>query len=692
MKLTALPSIVAAGAMALFGAPANAQSQPVPTPSTSAAPAAMAAPAPAAAAAAGDPSRGEPMRGYHSAFLARRLGSQEPMGLDHVRRRVAEAESMKQTGRNDEAASRLMELVEHPHFEPFAENDEGRAALYLLGDTLATMGAYEPARGYLQKLLMQKTASFGHATYAARAVRRLADIALETQRYAVGLEDLKSVPSTAPDEVRGEVFYLSGRAREGGDPDGAIAAYGNVAPRSRFWAQATYLAGLLHVERGRFKAGENLFCKVADPKLAEARTTPLYGDARFFAVRDLARLGLGRVAHEQARFDDARYYYYLVPRDSNRLAEALYESATSRYEKKDYQGARELLDELRSGAAGTHHAYEDEAIILDAYVDLAQCKFPDADQKLRLFLTKYEPVRDAARRVQNDGRAMQGLLAATRGGAAGGASRNVPDVPPEAGTAVSPEALAAIAALVRVDPAYGGIARRRAVLDREASGLKLASRQLSELTQQIAAPAGLRPAVIEKSGEDRSQDARAAFDGLKREIDALDAARVPEARVAPLRQELAQLEGRVVPPAPAPATAAAVPPADGTADPAGSRRRDLPDLLRADVSLAQSLAPEVDKAQRDLASAETMYARDALRRLESRLSRLLRRARLGRIESVLGKKRALEVEIEAIANGYLPSDAVDSLDAARYLRDDEEYWPFEGDDWPDEYVGNEGSK
>jgi len=33
---------------------------------------------------------------------------------------------------------------------------------------------------------------------------------------------------------------------------------------------------------------------------------------------------------------------------------------------------------------------------------------------------------------------------------------------------------------------------------------------------------------------------------------------------------------------------------------------------------------------------------------------------------------------------------VDSLDAARYLKDSEEYWPFEGDDWPDEYVGGEG--
>ena len=105
-------------------------------------------------------------------------------------------------------------------------------------------------------------------------------------------------------------------------------------------------------------------------------------------MRDLAAAcAPGRVAHEQYRFDDSRYYYYLVPRDSERLAEALYEAATSRYEKKDYQGARELLDELKG--LQIHHPYEDEAWILDSYIDLAQCKFKPADEKLLKFIALY---------------------------------------------------------------------------------------------------------------------------------------------------------------------------------------------------------------------------------------------------------------------------------------------------------------
>src|SRR4029079_9182961 len=109
--------------------------------------------------------------------------------------------------------------------------------------------------------------------------------------------------------------------------------FAQVPQPSRFWSQSNYLSGLIQVERGRLREGENLFCKVADPKRQD-RSVPVFADERFFAVRDLARLALWRGAHEQFRHDDARYYYYLVPRDSDRLAEALYEAATTRYEKK----------------------------------------------------------------------------------------------------------------------------------------------------------------------------------------------------------------------------------------------------------------------------------------------------------------------------------------------------------------------
>jgi len=614
------------------------------------------------------------MRAYLDAMARRRLGAADAMRIEQVAERVAEAEALVSAGRHEDAIAKMTEVVEHPKFELVAETQEGRAALYLVGHALAQAQIHDSARAYLRKSIASKGAWEQYGPYARRAVRRLVEIALETRKYKAGLEDLQSVPPNAPAEIRGEVAYVTGKAKEAsGDPEGALAAYAQVPQTSRFWSQATYLSGIVQVERGRLKEGENLFCKVADPKRQDA-TTPVFADERFFAVRDLARLALGRVAHEQARFDDARYYYYLVPRDSDRLAEALYEAATTRYEKKDYEGARELLDELVTLKA--HHRYEDEARILDAYIDLALCRFPAADAKLQAFLKDYEPARDAARRLVQSERGTRALLAAARSGAdAAGADAT--------GAAVTADQLRVVAALVRVDPVYGEIAKKRAILDHETSGLRLTIGTIGDMQRSLATTGGVRPAV-EENGDplEKSNDARAGLDGVRRQIDDLEQARVPNDKIAPLRAELAQLEGRFGQSSVAASEAAA-----GQA--AGA---DLPDLLRTDAAYAALLGREIEGTRNELAAAESALAKDALHRLDLRLSRLLRRARLGRIESVLGKKRALEVEIEAINAGYLPKDALDSLDAARYMRDNEEYWPFEGDDWPDEFVGSEGLK
>jgi hypothetical protein len=624
------------------------------------------------AAAVADPSRGDRMRDYHASLAQRRLGSHQDLRLNDVRERAAQGEELLRAGRVDEAVARLSEMAEHPRFEAFAEDDAGRAVVYLLGDALATAGAYQPARAYLRRVLKTKNAWSDRGTYARRAVRRLVEIAIESQRLDAGIEDLRDLPPNLPEETRGEVSYLTGRAKEAmGDPDGALVAYAQVSQQSRFWAQATYLQGLIHVEKGRYRDGENFFCKVADPKRQSA-TTAVFADEHYFAVRDLARLALGRVAHEQFRFDDSRYYYYLVPRDSDRLAEALYEAATSRYEKKDYQGARELLDELR--ALGVHHPYEDEAWILDAYVDLAQCKFPQADKKLVTFIQRYEPVRNAARRVSSDDRGMNALLSAARSGSDAGAAE-------VGGSTVTPESMRTIAALVRIDPAYGAVARKRAVLEREASGLRFAALQLGDLEKNLATTGGVRAAIDdrESSKEEKAASVRESLDGLKRQIDDLEASHAPADRLAPLKQEYQALSARI--------ESQMAPGASAETQAAGGK--DLPDLLRADSALATGLDPGVETARAELSRTETALARDALKRVDLRLSRLLRRARLGRIESVLGRKRALEVEIEAINNGILPAGALDSLDAARYLKDNEEYWPFEGDDWPDEFVGGD---
>jgi hypothetical protein len=217
------------------------------------------------------------------------------------------------------------------------------------------------------------------------------------------------------------------------------------------------------------------------------------------------------------------------------------------------------------------------------------------------------------------------------------------------------------------------------VLDREASGLRQSIGQLGDMQKTIASNGGVRPAEETKVDPNQQlEDAKGALAGVKRQIAELRASGAKSDQLAPLEQSAHELDLRIAAGAPTSA------PAPVATSPTGT---DLPQLLADDASLATSLMPRIDAARKQLTDAETELAKDALHRVDLRLSRLLRRARLGRIESVLGRKRALEVEIEAINDGILPQGAFDSLDVARYLQDNEEYWPFEGDDWPDEFVG-----
>jgi len=616
--------------------------------------------------------RGASMRAYQAALDKQKLSATVPLSLSRIRDELGSIEEKISAGRRDEAIGDLVYIVESPRFDPFKSSDEGRAAIYWLGDALGRGGAYQPARGYLTQLLTGSPTDIWYR----RAVHSLVDLALESDEPELMLNDLKGVGPGAPEEVSGDVAYLTGRVAEMQKrPEDALGAYAKVSEKSRFWAQATYLAGVIAVERKDFKHGEELFCKVADPKKTPKKAA-LFGGTDFFRVRDLARLGLGRVAHEQYRFDDARYYYYLVPHDSDNLPEALYETATTRYEAKDYDGAREAIDDLKR--LKLEHGYQDETYILDAYIDLATCRFPQADAKLKAFLTRYDPVRDAARQLSTDDVAIQKLVAAVR----------TSTDPASAGLGVSEQTARALGALVRMDAAYGRAARRLAELDHQQSGLRRAMGDLDNARERLASPKSLRPQSSEALGQtelDKLERIESQITELKRLLREAERASAGKqsAELDGLKKELEALQIR------ARAARAALP---SQAVVVAQKGEDLPGLLAADRERATLLYNDAQKLRVVVEAQELALAKDTLTRLDRRLSRLLRRARLGRIETVLGKKRALEIEVEALSQGLLPQTIIDSLDAARYLGDDEEYWPFEGEDWSDEYVGGENLK
>ena len=640
---------------------------------SSAAPGEQSPVAPALSSASAPAARedlGTALRAYYVALADKRLDAFGALSLDGLRGILESAEAELALGRRDEAISVLAGLVESPRFVPFRDFAEGRAAVFLLGDALGRAGAYDVALDYLVRLVQSPSSDSSYR----RAISSLVDFGLQSAEPQSFLAAVSRVPPGPAEPWAGDVAYLRGILHErAGQARDALSAYAEVLPSSRFWAQANYRAGLLEVDHGRLRQGEQLFCRIADPKQTP-RLAPLFGGNDFFQVRDLSRLALGRVAHEQYRFDDARYYYHLVPGDSERLPEALYESATSRYESKDYKGAHDLISELRS--LDRRHAYEDEVWILDAYVDLAECQFPRADAKLKEFLQRYEPVLAAARQLKADPGALRGLLAGGEQRLARGAT----------GLGWSREVTELLTTSIRVDSTYGSVTRQLADLDHQLSGLRAARLEMEDLSMRAENPDAVKPRLsspVADAPSDRLQrlsEQMAAVRRLLREAGRAPSSAQPaltaiKKDLIDVEADAAILQGSLAPSVVASGTS------DGPA---------LSGLIAADAALAVGLEQATLGLRSSLTERQNLLATEALSRLERRLTRLVRRARAGRIETVLGRKRALELEIEALSQGLLPAGAVDSLDAARYLRDDEEYWPFDGEDWEDEYVGGEG--
>jgi hypothetical protein len=105
----------------------------------------------------------------------------------------------------------------------------------------------------------------------------------------------------------------------------------------------------------------------------------------------------------------------------------------------------------------------------------------------------------------------------------------------------------------------------------------------------------------------------------------------------------------------------------------------------AEAQRAQALGSEVQRLRARLVAAATAIAEQALVDLDVRIRRLLRQSRLTLIDAVIGKKKKLEIEIANLRDGRYPPDLFAKLQLEGLMGDDEEYWPFEGEYWSDEY-------
>jgi hypothetical protein len=110
-------------------------------------------------------------------------------------------------------------------------------------------------------------------------------------------------------------------------------------------------------------------------------------------------------------------------------------------------------------------------------------------------------------------------------------------------------------------------------------------------------------------------------------------------------------------------------------------------LVERDLAAARALETASRRLEARLRGRADAIAQAAVDRLHADTKRVLDKARLGKIDAVIGQKRRLEIEVQDLAAGRFPPELHGKMWEQGLIGDDEEFWPFEGEYWADEYEG-----
>lgn len=271
-------------------------------------------------------------------------------------RRLAEGELLL-ANRDFERATMLFNQVVELHSRGGVSENTHAEAVALLAETYFDAGELLAARRQYLKLLDRYTdAAF--SGFAGRALARLVDIALQSNRQA-DIEDLavRADKLPASDALASLPYARAKLAFARGDLDKAEAMVGTVPPGTAFAVQSQYLLGVVFAKRGmsaappapgtspESAAGANRrFAKAIDQF---RRVTRLPADtAAHRHVIDLAWMAIGRLFYEAEGYADSAEAYSHIERRSPEFSSMLFELAWVYVRMGDFERARRSLEVL----------------------------------------------------------------------------------------------------------------------------------------------------------------------------------------------------------------------------------------------------------------------------------------------------------------------------------------------------------
>ena len=629
----------------------------------------------------------DPLAKYYRQLAQMKLIDTESGTAESLKRELRVAEGLLNDGAYANAAVALYAIVKSPRYTAFTDFIEFQNAEYDLGVALSRAGAYGAALEILEQALRRGPS----AHYWGPSHRRAVDIAIETRDHAGVLARLEAIKTTEPipPAAAGERAYLRGRAAyEAGKLADAEVELATITRKSRLYSSAVYLRGVIRARRGQYKEAAEAMCEVAGTPDSDKLTFVV--DDRYFTIKDLARLGLGRLAHENGEYDDAYYHYFQIPEDSLYLPDALFEAAWSMYQKRELPTSRDLTKEFLQSFPTS--PLWPEASLLAGYVELADCKFDDSQRWYDQLVARLQPIVNEIDHIRKDPDERRRLFAKalTR-------FREVKSTGEVAGLKPGKETAATpfddAVALLRLDPKF--LRLNDAVTG--AAELANSAPQIVRQWQNLAVQVNETKVgkITQKSLEqEQLADANAAVEDLRRlkkqvAEQASEIARARREKLMPADEADKEIErldalGSKVEVALANGLATADKAAQAAAQAASGGIRPL---IQSDINDARRLDKASHALAAKLAEAGEKLSQNTIEKLYDDTRKVLDKAKLGKIDAVIGQKRKLDIQVQDLAAGRFPEELVGRLWNASMIGDDEEYWPFEGEYWADEYSG-----
>lgn len=604
--------------------------------------------------------------------------------IETLRRELQAAETLLQSGASIDAAVALFGIVESPRYEGFGDFVEYQNAEYDLAVALAVSGAYESSLTYLMRTLRHGTDTL----YFAPAHRRAVDIALETRDYRGVLDRLQrvTVDMALPTEASGERAYLKARAAyANGQLVQAEGELATVSRKSRLYSSSLYLRGVISTRQGQWQSAAEALCEIVDTPDDNKYTFVV--DNRYFTIKDLARLGLGRIAHEQTEYDDAYYHYFQIPDDSDRLPEALFEAAWSMYQKRELATSRDLVSEFLTTFPNSPLA--PEARLLAGYIELADCQFDAARNHYETLIAELEPVIKEIEQIAASPERVERLFdrALERW-------RKEREDPDNRIVRTGNDPNDKVLGLLRLDAKFVKLHDAIHGLRRSAGDAPHVVRAWTGLGKRVATSKVGAAAATATIEEEDAADANGLVDNIGRLRDQISRAEadlrrgkrektLPDDAAEQESKRLRELARRVD----ALKNTAARLAAQREAEIVNTTAGGIGPMLRADLQRARQLSDRSQALLTQLSGTIDEMSMGAMHRLYSNVQKILNKAKLGKIDAVIGQKGKLDIEVQDLAAGRWPPELHGRLWEEGLIGDDEEYWPFEGEFWADEYKG-----